>query len=208
MSRCHSSPDSRQWRAAAGPGHGVTGPLALPPVSPAARPTCAYDHGDEGLGQRGADSLPSPQPRQDPGHGAELRTGHPPQPFAHQQVKPEGWGAVAWPALDLCPGCVSCVSLSARTLESASLIACLRRGGDSAQGCGLALGGGNTSACFKSCKSTDQPSFLPRILNKTVPAKKGTWVRLLLRSLRTVLTKVRWWDRLSLALRKLILALV
>lgn len=110
MSRCHSSPDSRQWRAAAAaPGHGpvlVTGPLALPAGrqhSPAASvtaagPACAYDHGDEGLGQRGADSLPSPQRGQDPGHGAELCAGHPPQPFARQQVKPEGgMGAGAVP---------------------------------------------------------------------------------------------------------------
>jgi len=88
----------------------VTGQLALPlgPVStprstlsPAVGPTCAHDHGDEGLGQRGPDSLPSPQPSQDPRHGAELCAGHPVQPFAHQQVKPEGWGPVPCPDVSL-----------------------------------------------------------------------------------------------------------
>lgn len=150
------------------------------PLSPAAGPTCAYDHGDEGLGQRGADSLPPPQPGQDPGHGAELCAGCPPQPLARQQVKPEGAGAVPWagvlPGSDLCS-----VPAWARTLESASLISCPCRGSDSAQGCGLELGRGNRSAYVKSCKSTDEASFLPRILSKTIPRKKGTWIRLLLR---------------------------
>lgn len=37
------------------------------------------------------------------------------------------------------------------------------------RGAGQAWEEGNTNAYFKSCKSTDEASFLPRILNKTIP---------------------------------------
>lgn len=211
LRRSWQDPSPSRQCASAPPGHR--------PLSPAAGPTCAYDHGDEGLGQRGPDSLPSPQPRQDPGHGAELCAGHSPRPFAHQQVKPKGWGPVPCRAvsqvscrflLAVCqPGSVSrTLGHFASTLLSH--VSRRQRGSDSAQCCWSGLGGGNASAYFKSCKSTNRVSFLPEILNKTIPRKKkkSTWIGLLLRSFRTMLHKVRRLGWLSLALRKLILALV
>lgn len=155
------------------PWAGACDRVTLPPagslVPPAAGPTCASDHGDEGLGQRGADSLPSPQPGQNPGHGAELCTGYPPQPFAHQQVKPEGWGAV--PSLDVLPVLDMCQSEHSDISEHFGLAHSLSPPGK-IQPRGAGWEGGNSSEYFKSCKATDQTSLLPRILNKTISTKK------------------------------------
>lgn len=174
MGRWQSCADSRRARPG-GPWPGACDRHSPPPVPPPpAGPTCASDHGDEGLGQRGADSLPSPQPRQDPGHGAELCAGYPRQPFARQQVKPEGRGAGVLPVWGVCEA----------GGPDTSDIACPRRGRFSP---GVRAGRGEikySSECFKSCKSIDQSSFLPRVLHRTVPTIKGTWMRLLLRSVR------------------------